>query len=91
MRPTIEVAQTCPKAPLVPSRETLLLPVCCICGLIRDETGASLHREHWVTEGTYRKKHGFNPSDCLLTHTYCPACYAQVMNRIRAALAERPL
>ena len=90
MRPTIEVAQTSPEAPLAPRREMLLLPVCCICGLIRDETGASLDYESWITEETYRNIHGVNPSDCLLTHTYCPACYARVMNRIRAALAGRP-
>jgi hypothetical protein len=82
MRCTIEVAQTRPEAPLAPSRETLLLPVCCICGLIRDESEASLDHESWITEETYRNTHGVNPSDCLFTHTYCPACLAQVMKRV---------
>lgn len=72
-------AQITHEAPSVSRRETSLLPVCCLCGLIRDETRASLDRERWVTRGTYRKTHGVNPADCLLTHAYCPACFTQVM------------
>ena len=44
MSPEALVAQTTREAPSVPMRETFvaptLLPVCCICGLIRDETGS---------------------------------------------------
>lgn len=64
---------------------TTLLPCCCVCGLIRDETSTSHAHERWVTQGTYRKIHGVKPSDCGLTHTYCPECFIQVRNRIRAA------
>jgi hypothetical protein len=65
--------------------ETSLLPVCCLCGLIRDEIGAPLDRACWVTQGTYRATHGVNPADCLHTHSYCPGCFTQAMETIRAA------
>jgi hypothetical protein len=59
-----------------------LLPVCCICQLVLDETGPSLGQEQWVTQGTYQKTHGALPPDSLLTHTYCPPCFRRVMERI---------
>jgi hypothetical protein len=78
-------AQITHDAPSASRRETTLLPVCCLCRLIRDETGASLDRARWVTQGTYRKTHGIHPADCLQTHTYCPGCFTQVMETMRAA------
>jgi hypothetical protein len=65
-------------------KETPLLPVCCLCRLIREEIGASPDRARWVTQRTYRKTHGVNPANCLQTHTYCPGCFTQVMATIRA-------
>lgn len=64
---------------------TSWLPVCCICGLLRDETGPTCDQERWVSQRTYRKTQGVNPSDCLLTHTYCPKCFTQLTDRMRAA------
>ena len=85
------VAQITPEAPFASRRETALLPVCCVCRLIRDETSSSLHGEHWVTQRTYQQTHGVNPTDCLLTHTYCPECFTQVMDRMRAAQVTETL
>jgi len=71
-----QFAQTTRETPSVPMKKTLiaptLLPVCCICRHIRDETEPSPDREHWVTQRTYRKTYGVNPADCPLTHTYWP-------------------
>ena len=55
-----------------------LLPVCCICGLVRDETAPFRDNVHWVTRRTYRETHGVNPADIPLTHTYCPECLTKV-------------
>jgi hypothetical protein len=66
-------------------KDTPLLPVCCLCKLIRDEIGASPDRERWISQRTYRKTHGINPANCLQTHTYCPGCFTQVMETIRTA------
>ena len=67
-----------------PHPERTVLAVCCVCGLIRDESESSADRERWVTPETYRQTRGVNPVDYPLTHTYCPGCYIQLMRRIRA-------
>jgi hypothetical protein len=61
-----------------------LIPICSSCGLIRDETGAvAIGQEHWVTKRTYVKTHGVNLADCDLTHTYCPGCFTDFVERVR--------
>jgi len=60
-----------------------LLPVCCCCRKIRDETGSSPDREHWVTQRMYRLSHGINPADCPCTHTYCLPCFTKFMDTLR--------
>jgi len=80
----IRFARITQEASSASRNETPLLPVCCSCRLIRDEIGASPDRARWVTQRTYRKTHGVNPASCLQTHTYCPGCFTQVMETIRA-------
>jgi hypothetical protein len=79
--------RTIREAPSAPMRETFiaptLLPVCCVCGLIRDETGYRPHHERWVAQRTYRKTHGVNPTKLALTHTYCPTCFTKVQGTVR--------
>jgi len=75
--------QTTYEAPSVSRAKTTMLHVCCMCGRLRDDTGPSLDQERWITQQTFRKTHGGHQDDCLLTHTYCPACFTQVMDRIR--------
>ena len=72
-------------------RKTSLLPVCCLCGLIRDETRASHDHECWVTQRTYRKTYGVNPIHCRLTHTYCPVCFTRVMRQVREITGQPEL
>ena len=85
-------AQTTRKAPSAPMRETFIaptiLPVCCVCGLIRDETGSSPDRERWVTPRTYRTTHGVNPAEFPLTHTYCPTCFTKAQETTRQYFRE---
>jgi len=78
-------AQITHEAPFASIAETPLLPICCLCRLIRDETGTSLDGGRWVTQRTYQKTHGVNPANCNLTHTYCPGCFTQTMETMRAA------
>jgi hypothetical protein len=80
-----QCAQITYDTPSTSRKETPLLPVCCLCRLIRDEIGASPDSARWVTQRTYRKTHGVNPANCLQTHTYCPGCFTQVVETIRAA------
>ena len=81
-------AQIAHEAPSYSRRETALLPVCCVCGLLRDDKGPAFDDERWVTQRTYQTTHGINPSDCLRTHTYCPQCFTQVRERMRGSQAE---
>ena len=71
--------------PSAARRVAPLLPICCLCRLIRDETGGSLKSERWVTQRKYQKTHGVNPADCIQTHTYCPRCFTQVRETMRTA------
>lgn len=59
-----------------------LLPVCCVCGLVRDEVrGASKHI-CWIPLTTYRRNHKTDSIDCFFTHTYCPDCLGQARARM---------
>ena len=85
-------APTTREAPSAPMRERFIAPrvltACCVCGLIRDGTESSPDRERWVTQRTYRKTHGINPADFLLTHTYCPECFTQFMGTVSQYLRK---
>ena len=81
------VAQTTREVPVAPLSESAiapaLLPVCCLCRKIRDETGSSSDREHWVTQRRYRQTHGVPLANLSLTHTYCPPCFTKFMDTLR--------
>lgn len=70
-----------------PRRETFipptLLPVCCACGIIRDDTRFSPGRELWITKRTYRETHGVNPSELARTHTSCPECFMKAQDTLK--------
>ncbi len=87
MSRNIRVEQVTRVACATPRRETCiiptLLPVCCVCGLIRDDTRCSPDREIWVTQRTYHEAHGVNLAEIALTHTYCPNCFTQFHDAVR--------
>lgn len=78
--------RTTRKAPSAPMRETFiaptLLPVCCVCGLVRDDTRFPPGLDRWVAQRTYRETHGVNPTELTLTHTYCPECFTKVRETV---------
>lgn len=86
------VAPTTRGALSTPMRETFvaptMLPVCCVCELIRDETGSIPDREHWVTPLMYRTTYGVNPADFPLTHTYCLKCFKQFTDTLKQFFRE---
>lgn len=85
-------APTTRKAHSASMRETfiapMMLPVCCVCGLIRDATQSFPDRECWITSRTYRKTHGANPADFPLTHTYCPKCFTKAQETTKQCFRE---
>ena len=86
-------AQRTRQTPSVPMREPFIapkmLPVCCVCGLIRDGTGPSPDHERWVTQRTYQRAHGVNPIDFLHTHTYCLKCFMKAQETVKQYFRER--
>lgn len=92
MAPDNLFAQATREALSAPINETFiapaLLPVCCICGLIRDEKGSPPGFDRWVSQRAYRKTHGVNPANFPLTHTYCPECLTKVQTRVRQYFRE---
>jgi len=80
------------EAPSTPRRETFivptLLPTCCACGLIRDDTRFSPGRQLWVTQRTYRETHGVNPAELAHTHAYCPECFTKAQGTVRQYFKE---
>ena len=80
------------KPPSAPMRETFialrLLPACCACGLVLDETGATPGRKRWVKQRRYQMIHGVKPTELALTHTYCPNCFTKAQETIRQLFRE---
>jgi hypothetical protein len=60
-----------------------LLRVCCACGLVQDEAGATPGLERWISQQAYREAHGVSPAKLTLTHTYCQTCFAEVQEIVR--------
>ena len=62
-----------------------MLPICCYCKRVRDDTG------YWNQIDTYLRKH----TNASLTHSYCPECAAKfyeecgcdVPDKIKAEIA----
>jgi PAS domain S-box-containing protein len=48
-----------------------LLPVCCVCGKIRDDSGAEAGAGEWERLDQYLSKH----TDTQFSHTFCPICF----------------
>ena len=65
------------------AKEPALIPIYSSCGLSRDVCGVAVDHERWVTKRVYVKTHGVNLAACYLTHTYCPGCFKDFMDRLR--------
>ena len=55
-----------------------ILPVCCVCGLVRDDTGV----KHGEGEWTSVDKFIVQGTDAQLSHSYCPRCYDRAMEEL---------
>ena len=67
---------------------TTLLPVCCMCRLVRDNTECSHDGGRWIKQQIYRQTHGVNTTERALTHTYCPGCLVKAQETVRIFLLE---
>ncbi len=54
------------------------IPVCCVCGLAREEGDLSgTSTESWSEFEEYLTRHGLHGAEYRLTHAYCPVCVWQ--------------
>ena len=63
-----------------------VLPVCCVCKKIRDDTGKSSGKGKWIPMEEYlRKKSGRR-----MSHSYCPGCLKESLenNRLKRTRTE---
>ncbi len=51
-----------------------ILPLCCVCGLIRDDTGVENGKGEWMKSDIFFTK----KTDALVSHGYCPECLENV-------------
>lgn len=52
-----------------------IVPMCCVCGLIRDDTGAEHGKGEWLKADKFVNE----KTDAQVSHTYCPICCEKVM------------
>ncbi len=52
-----------------------ILPVCCVCGLIRDDTGVEQGKGEWMKVD----KFVIQKTDAQVSHSYCPKCHKKAM------------
>lgn len=48
-----------------------IIPMCCVCGLIRDDTGVEHGKGKWLKADKFVNE----KTDAQVSHTYCPICY----------------
>lgn len=56
-----------------------LLPVCSVCGIIRDDTGVAHGQGSWVRLEEYVQRH----AAACFSHTFCPKCNAEIRSSLR--------
>ena len=59
------------------------LPICCLCGLIRDDATRQANQPAWSPLSAYRRLHHLNAAPVYYTHTYCPTCLPRVQEQVR--------
>lgn len=52
-----------------------VLPICCVCSQIRDDTGVGHGEGEWMSMDAFVKKR----TTVALSHTYCPICYEKAV------------
>lgn len=52
-----------------------IVPMCCVCGLIRDDTGVEHGKGEWLKADKFVNE----KTDAQVSHTYCPICYEKTM------------
>ena len=60
-----------------------ILPVCCVCGLIRDDTGTEHGKGEWMKVDKFVTQ----KTDAQVSHSYCPKCHVKAMEDLSSDLS----
>ena len=52
-----------------------ILPICCVCGLIRDDTGVEQGKGEWLKIDKFVTQ----KTDAQVSHSYCPKCHKKAV------------
>lgn len=55
-----------------------ILPLCCVCGLIRDDTGVEPGKGEWMKMAQFINCR----TEAQVSHSYCPKCYVEAKENI---------
>ncbi len=55
-----------------------ILPVCCVCGLIRDDSETGRSQDPWGILEDYVQRR----ASARFSHTYCPRCLAESREKV---------
>ncbi|MBH0179999.1 MAG: hypothetical protein HP491_19590 [Nitrospira sp.] len=62
-----------------------LIPICCFCSKVRDDTGVEAGTGPWMDLGTYAESLQVPLShESTFSHGYCPDCVAHFDERLAA-------
>ncbi|MDH4319490.1 MAG: response regulator [Desulfobulbaceae bacterium] len=53
-----------------------ILPICCVCGDIRDDEGVGVGKGQWMNLSRFINE----KTSAKVTHTYCPKCFEREMD-----------
>lgn len=51
-----------------------VVPICCFCEKVRDDTGTEPGGGLWQDFNLYMASHVLRREEVMLSHTYCPGC-----------------
>jgi hypothetical protein len=54
-----------------------ILPVCCFCQKVRDDSGTEAGQGLWQEFRIYMVAHKLRPEDISFSHTYCHDCLSE--------------
>jgi len=69
------------------AEEGFVIAQCCVCGLLRAKKRFPAEPDKWIASRAYEQTYGVRPSESRLSHTYCPECHTDFLQRVRPTLA----
>lgn len=62
-----------------------VVPICCLCEKVRDDTGTEPGEGLWQEFKFYMASHMLRPDEVMLSHGYCPGCLSSFLKLPKGA------